>query len=347
MKIYRRANTPYYWVDHTFLDGSRVRHSLKTTDKMIARIRAKELITKIEQGKTFFAKKGSFFAEYLAYANPRKSPRTVKTERQMWRQFTDFLKSDNPNDATQHTIEQFFTQLLNQKRKDSAGNERPKDRPATINSYHRVLRHMFNKAVQWKFAFVNPLQHIEMMRFEPEPPRYLTKSEIDKFFLKAKQLRPDLLPLFLFYFLTGLRRSEAFNLRWEDVDFDRQLLTVRKTKGKRPRFVPITPLAEKILRQRQDLPSPFSSDINKELSSNPGPIQRIVTAAGLSDITLHDLRRSFATYMAPHINKTLLQQLIGHEDYSVTDVFYIGTNSKLLRKKMMVLDDMLKNVGLN
>lgn len=347
MKIYRRANSPYYWLDHTFLDGSRVRHSLKTTDKTIARIRAKELITKIEQGKTFIAKKGSFFAEYLSYATPRKSQRTLRTETQMWRQFTEFQKSDNPNDATQQSIEQFFTHLLTQKRKDRSGKEIPKYRPATINSYHRVLRHMFNKAVQWKFSFGNPLQHIEMMRFEPEPPRFLSKSEIDRFFLHAKRLRPDLLPLFLFYFLTGLRRSEAFNLRWEDVDFERQLLTIRKTKGKRPRFVPITPLAEKILRRRTELPSPFSADIDKELSSNPGPIQRIVAAAGLSNITLHDLRRSFATYMAPHINKTLLQQLIGHEDYSVTDVFYIGTNSKLLRKKMMVLDEMLKNVGVN
>lgn len=321
----------------------RIRQSLKTSDKSIARLRAQELLARHEQNALIATKKGSFFDEYLAFAQARKTPRTVRGEIVIWKNFTSFVNTENPNDVTHQHAEQFFTHLLQQRQHNGA----PKFRPATINAYHRVLRHIFNKAVQWKFAFTNPFKEIPFLRFEPEPPRFLHPDEIKKFFSTAKQLRPDLLPLFMFYFLTGLRRSEAFRLEWSDVDFDRKLITVRKTKGKRPRFVPLTPLAERILLLRRHLSTPFSADIDRELSSNPGPIQLIVRAAGLSNISLHDLRRSFATYMAPHLNKTLLQQLIGHEDYSVTDVFYIGTNSVLLRQKMMILDEMVSDVRLN
>jgi len=347
MKIQRRKNSPFYFVDHVFEDGARLRQSLKTADKTIARMRGRELVRSVEEKRSFVAKRGTFLNEYLKYANPRKSVRTVKTEILVWQRFTEFMASDNPNDATEHKVEQFFTSLMDQVRKDRSGSDIPKYRPATINSYHRILRLMFNKAVRWKYAFSNPLKEIEMLRFEPEPPRFLTQTEINKFFEKARMLYPHLAPLFMFYFLTGLRRSEAFRLTWSDIDFDRHIVTVRKTKGKRPRFVPLTPEAERILKQRGKLAQPFSADIDRELSSNPGPIQRIVAAAELKNISLHDLRRSFATYMAPHINKTLLQQLIGHEDYSVTDVFYIGTNSEMLRKKMSVLDAMLKEIRTN
>ena len=61
-------------------------------------------------------------------------------------------------------------------------------------------------------------------------------------------------------------------------------------------------------------------------------------------MTLHDLRRSFATHLAPKINKTVLQQLIGHEDYSVTDIFYIGSNAESIREEMSVLDRLLLEV---
>lgn len=38
---------------------------------------------------------------------------------------------------------------------------------------------------------------------------------------------------------TGMRRGEIFNLKWFDLDFDRGLIQVRKTKTKFNRVVPI------------------------------------------------------------------------------------------------------------
>lgn len=346
MKLFRKQNSGYWYFDHTFPNGSRVRKSTKKSDKYIARIWANDYIKQIEEKKKFLPKKGSFFAEYLLYARPRKGERTIVYEQRVWQRFTDFIKSEDPAAATEQNVEQFFTFLLTQK-KIKNKKEVPVYRPATINGYHRIIRLLLNKAVRWKYCFANPVLGIEMMRFEPDPPRFLTLAEIHSFFTSAQKLYPHLVPLFMFYFLTGLRRSEAFHLEWTDVDFDRKLITVKKTKGKRPRFVPLTPLAERILRQRTGLQKPFSDDINKELGLNPGPIQRIRDAAGIAGISLQDLRRSFATYMAAHLSEKLLQQVLGHANYSVTDIFYIGTNAEHLRQKMIVLDRMLAQTNPN
>lgn len=343
MKLFRKQKSSFWYFDHTFPDGSRIRKSTKKSDKYIARIWANEYINQVERKQKLLPKKGSFLAEYLEYARPRKSKRTVENEIMIWKKFTTFIKSDDPAVATEQNVEKFFTKMLNERNKKGKSLYRP----ATINAYHRILRLMLNKALRWKYTLSNPVLEIEMIRYEPEPPRFLTLAEIHSFFTNAQKLYPHLVPLFMFYFLTGLRRSEAFHLEWPDVDFDRKIITVKKTKGKRPRFVPLTPLAERILRQRTDLPQPFSADIDKELGSNPSPIKRIREVAGIADITLHDLRRSFATYMAAHLSEKLLQQLLGHANYSVTDIFYIGTNADLLRKKMLVLDRMLLETNPN
>ncbi|MBW7887414.1 MAG: site-specific integrase [Bacteroidetes bacterium] len=332
MKLYRQSKSKYWWVDHTFPDGSRIRQSTKATDKAIARIRAKEIIDFMETSAKSSVKKGSFFAEYLTYSRPRKSAKALKNEIHIWNTFTKFIGSEEPWNISVQQAEEFFTKMLNDEKKYS---------PATINNYNRILRIIFNRALRWKYALSNPFTDIDMIRYETKPPRFLTQEELNKFIFSTRKHYPHLLPLFIFYFLTGIRRSEAFRLEWQDIDFERKLITVKNTKAKRPRFIPLTPMAEKILKDRKDSPKPFEIELDKEIAAGFRPLNRISTFAEIDHVTLHDLRRSFATYMAAHLSEKILQQLVGHEDYSVTDVFYIGTNAGPIRDKMVVLDEMI------
>jgi integrase len=330
MKLYRQKKSKYWSFDHTFPDGTRIRQSTRKTDKQIARMWATEIIREKENEQTLL-KKGSFMAEYLPFARARKTPKAVSGEIQRWKIFTTYIGNDEPWSITLQQADKFITHLL----------EERKLRPSTINGYIRTLRMLYNKAARWKFALANPFTDVQKLSFEPELPRFLTQEELNKFFLHAKKLHPHLVPLFAFYFLTGLRRSEAFKLTWNEVDLNRKLLTIIRTKGKRPRFVPITPMAEKILLERKDTPTPFAYELDREIAAGFRPLDRISKAAGIPHVTLHDLRRTFATYMAEHLSEKILQQLLGHENYSVTDIFYIGTNAEALRKKMIVLDEML------
>jgi integrase len=50
---------------------------------------------------------------------------------------------------------------------------------------------------------------------------------------------------------TGMRRGEIFNLKWFDLDFDRALIQVRKTKTKLNRVVPMNARVREVLNEQR------------------------------------------------------------------------------------------------
>lgn len=90
-------------------------------------------------------------------------------------------------------------------------------------------------------------------------PRIFTHNEIQLFFTEADNLRlhsiqPRLclfsMPiLFRVLYATGMRISEALNLNNEDINFDKGVILIRKSKNQRQRIIPITSSLEHLLRQ--------------------------------------------------------------------------------------------------
>ncbi|MFI3263050.1 MAG: tyrosine-type recombinase/integrase [Rikenellaceae bacterium] len=90
-------------------------------------------------------------------------------------------------------------------------------------------------------------------------PRIFTHNEIQRFFTEADNLRlhsiqPRLclfsMPmLFRVLYATGMRISEALNLNNEDINFDKGIILIRKSKNQRQRIIPITSSLEQALRQ--------------------------------------------------------------------------------------------------
>jgi len=114
MKLYRIERSKYWWIDHTFPDGTRIRESTKKSDKYVARIRALDIIKQFETKERIVARKGSFFADYLEYARPRKAKKTIAGEIRMWTEFTKFTGTDSPGDITEQIVDQFFTHMQSQ-----------------------------------------------------------------------------------------------------------------------------------------------------------------------------------------------------------------------------------------
>ncbi len=90
-------------------------------------------------------------------------------------------------------------------------------------------------------------------------PRIFTHDEIQCFFtvtdnLRLHNIQPSLclfsMPtLFRLLYSTGMRISETLNLNNEDINFDKGIIIIKKSKNKRQRIIPITTSLKQLLHQ--------------------------------------------------------------------------------------------------
>lgn len=141
--------------------------------------------------------------------------------------------------------------------------------------------------------------------------------------------------------LTGARREELAGLRWQDVDFQWNALTIRdKVEGER--IIPLTPYVASLLAalpRRKDkdgkpVPWVFSSP-----AAASGRIQepraahtRALAAAGLPHLSLHGLRRSFGTLSEwVECPVGIVAQIMGHKPSVIAEKHYRRRPLDLLR----------------
>ena len=126
--------------------------------------------------------------------------------------------------------------------------------PYEANRVLALLSTMFAKAEEWGLVdegHPNPARKIQPFR-ERSRERWVTPAEMPRL-VEAINAEPDprVRAAIKLYLLTGMRRSELLRLRWCDIDFERREIRLADTKAGRPHVVPLSSVAEAILR---DLP---------------------------------------------------------------------------------------------
>jgi integrase len=125
---------------------------------------------------------------------------------------------------------------------------------------------------------------------------------------------------------TGLRRSEEFQLRWEDVDFANGILTLPRSKHGSARCVPINGTARDIVRSR---PSRLKGAYVFPSATGATPldacnfVRRIfvpaLRRAGIEGFRWHDLRHTFASRLVmAGVDLRTVQELMGHKTLAMT-----------------------------
>jgi integrase len=188
--------------------------------------------------------------------------------------------------------------------------------PVAANRCRAALSAMFSWAMKEGLATSNPVVNTNKREEHPRD-RVLTDDEIRHIWAAANGIYGDIVKLLI---LTGQRREEIGGLRWDEVDLDRNVITLGKerTKNARQHEVPLSPTAIAILSARPREQEfvfgrrPFSSwsrakrDLDALLRNKVRPWH------------LHDLRRTAATGMAdigvsPHVIEAILNHQSGHK----------------------------------
>jgi integrase len=307
------------WFLDIRIGEKRIRESLDTSDKHVAAIKAKIREREL-QGPAVFQRSTleEFQREYLLWVEPLKSPETVGVERNALQRLQKAVRIKYLDEISVRIADQFASDIAREVK------------PVTVNFYIRTLRAIFATALKWKYIASNPFREVKLPGYELPPPRILAKRELSKIFEITERDYREYLPLFQFYLCTGLRRSEALHLEWDDINEEGNYLIVKGTKGKRVRYVPLLPQTVQILRHRRQQPRPFS-EFNADRVTNT--FSAIAKTAGVKNTSLHDLRRSFASYLTDlGIPMAFVQKWLGHTTFDVTKDYYIGLSDDMWQR---------------
>ena len=98
--------------------------------------------------------------------------------------------------------------------------------PQTIKHAHALIRKCLNQAVKWKLIVQNPALLVETPRVQRSERRVLAPDEARRFIAACEDDPFGL--VFEFALLTGMRPEEYLAVKWEDIDFERNTVRVRR-----------------------------------------------------------------------------------------------------------------------
>lgn len=190
---------------------------------------------------------------------------------------------------------------------------------STVRSIYFALKFFYENVLNESFDEKIPLAKASL-----KLPVVLSKEEISKIIGTTDNIKHKAVLMFLYY--AGLRLDEVRNLKWKDVDFDRELIHVKKAKGNKERVVFLHPKIEEILKifgVGEELI--FRSQRGEKY--NKRTIQQIVKnnakKAGIKKkASPHTLRHSFATHLLEAgADIRYIQSLLGHKDLKTTQIY--------------------------
>jgi integrase len=209
---------------------------------------------------------------------------------------------------------------------------------ASVNRELGMLRKMLNVAMREGWITKNPFSLGEALinvADERKRERIITREEEGLLLASCTGRRTHLCPIIICALDTGMRLGEILKLRWSDIDFENNLITVRafNTKTMKERTVGMTPrlmrelsiIYEQSRRNPDDLTFGITDNVRKSFNAAR-------KAAGLSDVRFHDLRHTAATRLVQaHLQLAEVGRVLGHTQPTTT-YRYVNANVETARR---------------
>ncbi len=224
---------------------------------------------------------------------------------------------------------------------------------ATANGAMRVFRLLWNYAeVRVKDLPRNPTKRLKKRWFPSKRRKRMVKADdLPVFYTALLNLETLVAGDYLrFILFTGMRRTEAASLRWDEIDFPNKVIRVPedKTKAKRDLDLPMVDAVESILAQRHRFKGESEFVFPSDLSESghimePKFFLRLVEKECGVAVSVHDLRRTFITTAeSTNIAPLELKALVNHSLGSGVTEGYIHYTPERLRPPAQKVADRLK-----
>lgn len=218
-----------------------------------------------------------------------------------------------------------------------------------INRMLVLLGHLYAIANDLDVEGVPPRSalRIKLLKVVLKHTTHLSSEEVQRLALALEQsgnLRLKYIVSFLL--MTGARRSEALNAKWEHINYSSKTWLIPLAKSGQPRHVYLSNAAITVLdRLRSEV---FTDPSNSYIFPNPttgrpykclfDAWNTVRTAAGLPNLRLHDLRHSYASTLVNNgVSLYDVQKLLGHNSIKTTQR-YAHLSSERLFQSAAVAD---------
>ena len=240
----------------------------------------------------------------------------------------------------------YATPLTGDVKKD-AQRVRAKRTGPTVNRFLASLSVCLSygvKPLQWLER--NPCERVTKSSENPGRVRFLSDSERDRLLAACRASKnPDLYLAVVLSLTTGARQGEIMSLRWGQVDFNRQVITLHETKNGERRALPLVGGAFTLLQARGKVRSladdrifPANARAKKSLYLDlNAPWRTALKEAQITNFHWHDLRHTAASFLAMSgVSLVEIAKILGHRTlqmvarYShLSDGHIVATGEKL------------------
>jgi integrase len=231
---------------------------------------------------------------------------------------------------------------------------------SSINREITAIKASINWAVNMEIINDNPMKKLKSLpeRDSKKIFRYLSIDERDRLMAaldeREKEMRQEreshnewlkernfkelpphghftdhLKPMILFSLATGIRQGSLFGLEWRDVDFSKNLLTIREDidKSEEIRHMPMNDTAYDVLSKWKEqsgkikpnslvFPSPQTG---KKFNTCKTAWRNLLKRANISNFRWHDMRHDFASQLVmAGVDLNTVRDLMGHADIKMT-----------------------------
>lgn len=337
----RPKDSGTWWIRYS--DALGQEHREKVGPKGLARKRYEQRKTEVRQNK--------FEPESIV----RRAPWTVAKMMSHFREKRKVLGPKNQSEDQRYAdlwaevFGKYQLDQLKQAHLEDWRRQRSQEgvKPSTINRALTYLRAYFNLAIENGHCKENPVAKVKALSENNERARYL--DEEDEYPKLKAAMGPEDFDLVEFALYTGLRQSEQFELEWSRVDLRASFLRIHDTKAGKERVVRLNGRAIEVLaRQKQRypgsewvFPAPTKPSCPRDGHNFYVRVYKpACKAAGIKDLTWHDLRRSFGSWLIMKgAHSRAVQMLLGHsssrmmERYAHLSPEYMGNAVDLLDKR--------------
>jgi len=321
MSIFKRGNK--YWISIRY---NKQRYRLASPDTTLNGAKAYEALLrgKLAQGKPIMDKleESSSFSEFVdkwfnTYVITNNKPSEQLNKKTAIRNhLKPFFGKIDIDKISALNIEEFKAQ----KQAEGKCNK-------SINNYLGMLSKCLHCAEEWGLIKNSP--RTKHLKVPPQKFRFLTEEQYNKLLEEAQKINREFYEMVLFTLRTGVRVGELMALRWEDIDFDRQNITIRRSivngiigspKSNKSRQIPLSDDIFSVLKnKKRNLKDSNIWKMETSRFSLNRKLKRACRRFGFKVGGWHDLRHTFASRLANNgVALQVIQALLGHSDLKMT-----------------------------